>query len=54
MTLNNKLFRDLLESMKQMGEILRGERKPSREFNVDAEMVKKLRAASHVARPRRS
>jgi hypothetical protein len=32
---NEKLFADLLESMTQMNEIVRGERAPSREFHVD-------------------
>ena len=34
------LFEELLESVKQAGEIVRGERAPSREFYVDASMVK--------------
>jgi hypothetical protein len=33
-TMSKKLFRELVASMKQMGEIVRGERKPSREFRV--------------------
>jgi hypothetical protein len=33
---NKKLFADLVESMTQMNEIARGQRAPSREFNVDA------------------
>jgi putative transcriptional regulator len=50
--LNKKLFGELIESMTQMGGIVRGERKPSREFHVDSEMVKKLRAASGLSQPK--
>ena len=32
-------FEDLLESVEQMNEIVRGERQPSREFTVDAIQV---------------
>jgi putative transcriptional regulator len=38
-----KLFEELLESVKQANEIVRGERAPSREFYVDAAMIKQLR-----------
>ena len=34
--MNKELFEQLVESMRQMGEIARGERAPSREFHVDA------------------
>lgn len=34
--MNKKLFDKLAESMEQMGEIVRGERAPSRGFHVDA------------------
>ena len=34
--MNKKLFSELVESMTQMGEIVRGERAPSREFHVGA------------------
>ena len=37
------LFEELLESVKEAREIVRGERAPSREFNVDAAMIKELR-----------
>jgi hypothetical protein len=33
-TMSKKLFRELVASMKQMGEIVRDERKPSRKFRV--------------------
>jgi len=38
--------------MTQMGQIVRGERKPSREFHVNSEVVKKLRAASGLSQPK--
>lgn len=34
--MNKKLFAELVESMKQMNEIARGERAPSREFHIEA------------------
>jgi putative transcriptional regulator len=49
---NKRLFGELVESMTQMSEIVRGERKPSREFHVDSEMIKKLRAASGLSQPK--
>ncbi|MFT3905607.1 MAG: transcriptional regulator [Steroidobacteraceae bacterium] len=42
--MNNKLFAELVNSTREMGEIVRGERAPSREFHVDAVSIKKLRA----------
>jgi putative transcriptional regulator len=47
-----KLFEELVESMTQMDEIVRGERAPSREFHVDGAMVKKLRADSGLSQAR--
>lgn len=41
-----KFFDDLMESVKQMDEITRGERQPSREFVVDALSVKEIRRAT--------
>ena len=38
-------FDELLESVNQMDEIVRGEAMPSREFYVDAAGIKQLRAA---------
>jgi putative transcriptional regulator len=38
--------------MAQIGQIVRGKRSPSREFHVDSEMVKKLRAASGLSQPK--
>jgi putative transcriptional regulator len=42
--MKKKLFKDLVESMTQMNEIVRGERAPSREFYIDADSIKKLRS----------
>lgn len=36
----SKFFDELMESLQQMDEILRGERRPSRAFHVDALQVK--------------
>lgn len=45
----NKVFDELLESMQQMDEIVRGERAPSREFYVDAVKVKEVRAVTGLS-----
>lgn len=42
----SKFFDELMESVQQMGEIVRGERQPSREFHVDALQVKEIRKAT--------
>jgi len=42
--MDKKLFGELVESMTQMNEIIRGERAPSREFHVTAHAVKKIQA----------
>ena len=47
--MNKKLFAKLVESMEQAGEIIRGERPPSREFTVDAMAVKKIRKAAGLS-----
>lgn len=46
------LFDELVESVKQAGEIVRGERAPSREFHVDAVMIKKLRGRTSLSQPK--
>lgn len=46
------LFDKLLESVTQMGEISRGERTPSREFTIDADDIKALRAKTGLSQPR--
>ena len=42
--MNKKLFEDLVESMTEMNEIVRGDRAPSRKFYIDADSIKKLRS----------
>ncbi|MBA1376953.1 NadS family protein [Pseudomonas brassicacearum] len=42
----SKFFDELMESVQQMDEIVRGERQPSREFVVDALQVKEIRKAT--------
>ncbi|SCY34557.1 DNA-binding transcriptional regulator [Pseudomonas sp. NFACC37-1] len=42
----SKFFDELMESVQQMDEIVRGERQPSREFIVDALQVKEIRKAT--------
>lgn len=42
----SKFFDELMESVQEMDEILRGEKKPSREFHVDALQVKQIRKAT--------
>lgn len=41
--MNDKLFNELLYSIKQGGQIVRGKAKPSREFNFDNPDVKAIR-----------
>lgn len=50
--MNKKLFADLVESVKQMDEIRRGERAPSREFTVDPDAIKALRAEIGLSQPK--
>lgn len=47
--MDKNLFAELTESMTQMGEIIRGERAPSREFTVDAVKVKEVRSATGLS-----
>lgn len=42
----SKFFDELMESVQEMNEILRGECQPSREFYVDALRVKEIRKAT--------
>lgn len=42
----SKFFDELMDSVQEMNEILRGERQPSREFTVDALHVKEIRKAT--------
>jgi len=41
--MNNELFAELLESVRQGGAILRGEKAPSRKFEIEAPDVKGIR-----------
>ena len=50
--MNKRLFKELVDSMTQMGEIVRGERAPSREFHVDAIAIKKLRSKVGLSQPK--
>jgi putative transcriptional regulator len=47
--MDRKLFQRLVESMEQHEEIRRGVRAPSREFFVDAEHVKEIRAMTGLS-----
>ena len=42
----SKFFDERMESVQQMDEIVRGERRPSREFHVDALQVREIRKAT--------
>ena len=41
--MEDQLFNDLIKSVTEAGEILNGERQPSRIFNVDAASVREIR-----------
>ncbi|MHB8448331.1 MAG: NadS family protein [Rudaea sp.] len=47
--MNKKLFAELVQSMEQAGEIIRGERAPSRELNIDSVTIKKIRQAARLS-----
>ena len=42
--MKDKMFNELLESVREGGKILRGKAKPSRTFMMEAPNVKKIRA----------
>ncbi len=50
--MDKKLFGELVESMKQMNEMVQGNRAPSRRFVVDATSVKKLRSKLGLSQPK--
>lgn len=50
--MDSKLFEDLMQSVEQMDDIVRGERKPSREFYVDAAQIKSIREATGLSQAR--
>lgn len=41
--MEEKIFKDLIKSVSEAGEILRGQREPSRVFKVDAASVREIR-----------
>jgi putative transcriptional regulator len=47
--MNKVLFDELMESVTQAREIVRGERAPSRELFVDATMIKQLRKTTKLS-----
>ena len=48
----NRFFDELMESVQQMDEIIKGERQPSREFVVDALQVRNIRKATGLSQAR--
>ena len=50
-TLDANMFANLMESVAQMDEIVRGERQPSREFHIDAVSVKESPGDRAVSQP---
>ncbi len=50
--MDKKLFGELVESMKQMSEIVQGKRAPSRRFVVNSTSVKKLRSKLGLSQPK--
>jgi putative transcriptional regulator len=50
--LDKKLFAELVESMQQMNEIVKGKRPPSRRLEVNAISVKKLRSKLGLSQPK--
>lgn len=49
--MKKEAFDELLESVKQAGEIARGKRAPSRVFKVDAATIKELRSRTRLSQP---
>lgn len=50
--MKNALFAELMESVEQMDEIVRGECAPSREHFVAATRVKDIRKAANLSQPK--
>lgn len=50
--MDKTLFSELLESVQQADEIVKGEREASREFYIDALQVKKIRRATGLSQAR--
>jgi putative transcriptional regulator len=49
---SKKFFEKLLLSVEQAGEIVRGERPPSRVFYVDSAQVREIRAMTQLSQPK--
>jgi len=47
--MDKNLFDELMQSVGQMDDIVRGERPPSREFYVDAAQIKSIRKATGLS-----
>jgi putative transcriptional regulator len=47
--MKKEIFDELIASIEQGGAILRGERKPSREFNFDASKIKEIRQKHNLS-----
>jgi len=50
--MKKKMFEELLESVRQGGAILRGERRPSREYRIQDPDVRRLRARFGLSQER--
>lgn len=50
--MSKKFFEKLLLSVEQAGEIVRGERPPSRVFYVDSAQVREIRAMTQLSQPK--
>ena len=47
--MEEKLFEELLESVKEAGQVLKGERQPSRTFTVDAMDIRGIRESLNLS-----
>lgn len=50
--MKNELFEELVRSVREGGEILRGRRRPSRSFSVDEPDVREVRAKYRLSQPK--
>lgn len=48
----NRFFDELMESVQQMDDIVQGKRAPSREFEIDALLVRNIRKATGLTQAR--
>ena len=51
-TMDDKLFAKLIESASQAAEIVRGEREPSRTFEVTSDIVREIRKSTNLSQER--